>query len=135
MLLTRIKILKQYYIKYILCMETLYGKSLNRIVWYIHKYLHFILKECVIYRKALLFLLNERKLRKYRVIQNDCRGFKNLSRTIHLVLQMQRHVISFYGVTSGVRFMFFLFPQVFRNWRLLHATNSLERTRLSCWCL
>ena len=28
----------------------------------------------------------------YRVIQNDCRGFNNLSCTIHLVLQMQPHV-------------------------------------------
>jgi len=72
---------------------------------------------------------------KYRVIQNDCRGFNNLSYTIHLVLQMQSHVISFYGVTSRIRFMFLLFPQVSRNWRLLHATNSLEQTQLSCWCL
>ena len=60
----------------------------------------------------------------YRVIQNDCRGVNNLSHTIHLVLQMQPHVISFYGVTSRIRFMFLLFPQVSRNWRLLHATNS-----------
>ena len=35
----------------------------------------------------------------------------------HLVLQMQSHVISFYGVTPRIRFMFFLFPQVSRNWR------------------
>jgi hypothetical protein len=47
----------------------------------------------------------------YRVIRNDCRGFNNLSHTIHLVLQMQPHVISFYGVTSRIRFMFLLFPQ------------------------
>ena len=71
----------------------------------------------------------------YRVIQNDCRGFNNLSYTIYLVLQMQPHVISFYGVTSRIRLMFLLFSQVSRNWRSLHATNSLERTRLSCWCL
>jgi len=51
----------------------------------------------------------------YRVIQNDCRGFNNLSYTIHLVLQMQRHVISFYGVTSRIRFMILLFPQVSQN--------------------
>ena len=38
----------------------------------------------------------------YRVIQNDCRGFNNLSYTIHLALQMQHHVISFYGVTSSI---------------------------------
>jgi len=31
----------------------------------------------------------------HRVIQNDCMGFNNL------VIQMQPHVISFYGVTSG----------------------------------
>ena len=35
----------------------------------------------------------------------------------HLVLQMQPHVISFYGVTSRIRFMFLLFPQVSRNCR------------------
>jgi hypothetical protein len=69
----------------------------------------------------------------YRVIQNDCRGFNNLSYTIYLVLQMQAHVISYYGVTSRIRFMIHLFPQLSRNWRLLHVTNSLERTRLSCW--
>jgi len=40
----------------------------------------------------------------YRVIRNDCRGFNNL------VLQMQPHVISFYGVTSRIRFMFLVFP-------------------------
>jgi len=71
----------------------------------------------------------------YRVIQNDCRGFNNMSYTIHLFLQMQPHVISFYGVKSRIRFMFLLFPQVSRNWRLQHATKSLERTRLPCWCL
>jgi len=72
---------------------------------------------------------------KYRVIQNDCQGFDNLSYTIHLVLQMQPHVISFCGVTSSIRFMFLLFPQVCRNWRLLHATDSWVLSRLSCWCL
>ena len=35
--------------------------------------------------------------------------------TCHLVLQMQTHVISFYGVTSKIRFMFLLFPQISRN--------------------
>jgi len=33
-----------------------------------------------------------------------------LSYTIHLFFQMQRHVISFYGVTSRIRFMFLFFP-------------------------
>ena len=42
---------------------------------------------------------------KYRVIQNDYRGFNILSYTIHLVLQMQPHVISLYGVTSRIRFV------------------------------
>ena len=50
---------------------------------------------------------------KYRVIRNDCRGFNNSPG--HLVLQMQPHVISFCGVTSSIRFMFLLFPQVSRN--------------------
>jgi len=35
--------------------------------------------------------------------------------TCHLVLQMQPHVISFYGVTSRIRFMFLVFPQVSRK--------------------
>ena len=47
----------------------------------------------------------------HRVIRNDCRGFNNC----HLVLQMQPHGISFYGVTSRIKFMFLLFPQVSRN--------------------
>ena len=33
-----------------------------------------------------------------------------------LHLEMQPHVISFYGVTSRITFMFLLFPQVSRNW-------------------
>ena len=33
--------------------------------------------------------------------------------TCHLVIQL--HVISFYGVTSRIRFMFLVFPQVSRN--------------------
>jgi len=37
--------------------------------------------------------------------------------TCHLVLQMQSHVISFYGFTSTIRFLFLLFPQLSRNWR------------------
>ena len=36
-------------------------------------------------------------------------------RTGHLVLQMQPHVISFYGITSRIRLKFLLFPQVSRN--------------------
>ena len=48
---------------------------------------------------------------KYRVIRNDFRGFSNC----HLVLQTQPNVISFYGVTSRIRFLFLLFPQVSRN--------------------
>ena len=36
--------------------------------------------------------------------------------TCHLLLQTQPHVISFYGVTSRIRFMFLLFPQV--SWKL-----------------
>ena len=35
-----------------------------------------------------------------------------VSTTCHLVLQMQLHVISFYGVTSRIRFMFLLFPEL-----------------------
>ena len=76
------------------------------------------------------------------IIQGYSKFIVGVLTTCHLVLQMQPHVISFYGVTSRIRFMFFLFPQVSRNWRYesepllkpspLKATNSLERTRLSC---
>ena len=48
---------------------------------------------------------------KYWLIRNNCRGFNNC----HLILQMQSHVISFYGVTSRIGFMFLLFPQISRN--------------------
>jgi len=33
----------------------------------------------------------------------------------YLILQMQPHVISFYGVMSMIRFMFLLFTQVSQN--------------------
>jgi len=51
--------------------------------------------------------------RLYRVIRNDYRDSNNC----HLVLQMQPHMISSYGVTSRIRYLFLLFPQVSRNWR------------------
>ena len=41
--------------------------------------------------------------------------FKMIVGVIHSTLQMQPHVISFYGVTLRIRFMFLLFPQVSRN--------------------
>ena len=73
----------------------------------------------------------------YRVIRKDCRGFSNLSYTIHLRFL----VISFYGVTSRIRSSH-KYPGTEgtnhnRHWNHhhWHATNSLERTRLSCWCL
>ena len=78
----------------------------------------------------------------YRVIKNDCQGFNNSPG--HLVLQMQPHVIPFYGVTSRIGFMFLLFKyprtegtnqNCHWNHHHWHATNSLERTPLSCWCL
>ena len=56
----------------------------------------------------------------YRVIQNDCRCFNNC----HLVLQMQPHVISFYVVTSRIRFMFLHFPLGVRRMLL----RSIRRT-------
>ena len=39
----------------------------------------------------------------------------NINTIIEFVLQMQPHVISFYGVTSRIRFIFLLFPHVSRN--------------------
>ena len=51
--------------------------------------------------------------RTHRVSRSDCRGFNNS----HLILQMQSRVISFYGVTSRIRFTFLLFPQISQTWR------------------
>jgi len=59
--------------------------------------------------------LNTTRYCKYSVIKNDCRGFNRCYSPDHLVLQMRPHVISFYGVTSRIRFMFLLFPPVSRN--------------------
>ena len=52
--------------------------------------------------------------------------------TCHLVLQMQPHVISFYGVTSMIRFMFRLFPQVSQNWRY-ESEPPLKPSPLTCY--
>ena len=52
--------------------------------------------------------------------------------TCHLVLQMQPHVISFYGVTPRIRFMFLLFPQVSRNWRY-ESEPPLKPSPLTCY--
>ena len=52
--------------------------------------------------------------------------------TCHLVLQMQPRVISFYGVTSRIRFMFLLFPQVSRNWRY-ESEPPLKPSPLTCY--
>jgi len=52
--------------------------------------------------------------------------------TCHLVLQMQPHVIYLYGVTSRIRFMFLLFPQISRNWRY-ESEQSLKPSQLACY--
>jgi len=52
--------------------------------------------------------------------------------TCHLVLQMQPHVISFYGVTSRIKFMFLLFPQVSRNWRY-ESEQPLKPSPQACY--
>jgi hypothetical protein len=46
-----------------------------------------------------------------RAIQNDCQGggVINYYSPVHFFLQMQLPVISFYGVTSRISFMFLLF--------------------------
>ena len=51
----------------------------------------------------------------YLTVQLYIGLFKMIVGVIHNTLQMQPHVISFYGVTSMIRFMFLLFPQVSRN--------------------
>jgi len=50
----------------------------------------------------------------------------------HIVLQMQPHVISFHGVTSRIRFMLLLFPQVFQNWRY-ESELPLKPPPLTCY--
>jgi len=77
----------------------------------------------------------------YRVIRNDCRVFNNC----HLVLQMKLHVISFYRITQGSGLCSSSsreYPATegtnqnrHSNHHRWHATNCLEQTRLSCWCL
>ena len=52
--------------------------------------------------------------------------------TCHLVLQMQPHVISFYGVTSRIRFVFLLSPQVSRN-RRYESKQPLKPSPLTCY--
>jgi len=55
--------------------------------------------------------------------------------TCHLFLQMQPHVISFYGVTSRISFMFLLFPQV--SWkmkvRIRTAIETITSDMLQTW--
>jgi len=82
------------------------------------------------FRKSDSFRAEQRHLfmtNKYRVIRNDYRGFNNC----HLVLQMQPYVISFYGVTSRIGFMFLLFPQLSRNWRY-ESEPPLKPSPLTC---
>ena len=57
--------------------------------------------------------------------------FKMIVGVIHNTLQMQPHAISFYGVTSRIRFIFLLFPQVSRNWRY-ESEPSLKPSPLTC---
>ena len=83
---------------------------------------HLMILACDLLLHVFLFV--------YRVIRNDCRGFNNC----HLVLQMQPHVISFYGVTSRIRFMFLLFPQVSRNW-WYESEPPLKPSPLTCYRL
>ena len=50
----------------------------------------------------------------------------------HLVLQMQPHVIYFYGVTSRIRFMFLFFPPSIRELkvRIRTATETITADML-----
>ena len=80
---------------------------------------------------------------KYRVIRNGCRGFNNLSYTSFS--GMQTHVIISMGLRQGsglcssssCKYPGTDGTNQNRHWNhhRWHATNSLERTRLSCWCL
>jgi hypothetical protein len=63
------------------------------------------------------------------VIRKDCRGCNHHR---HLVLQMEPHVISFYGVPSRIRFMFLLFPQVSRNWGY-RSEPPLKPSPMTCY--
>jgi len=52
--------------------------------------------------------------------------------TCHLVLQIKPHVSSFYGVTSRIRFMSLLFPQVSQKWRY-ESEPPLKPSPLTCY--
>ena len=82
----------------------------------------------------------------YRVIQNDCRGFNNPSYTIHLryeyvVAPMDQEILKvfFYDVRCAVVMHFSACSAVYKSEPPLEPSPltrySLERTRLSCWCL
>ena len=57
--------------------------------------------------------------------------FKMTIGVIHNTLQMQPHVPSFYGVTSRIRLMFLLLPQVSRNWRY-ESEPPFKPSTLTC---
>jgi len=58
--------------------------------------------------------------------------FKMIVGVIHITLQIQPHVISLYGVTSRIRFMFLAFPQVSRKWR--HESEPpVKPSPLTCY--
>jgi len=50
---------------------------------------------------------------------------------IHNTLQIQPHLISFYGITSRIRLMFLLFREVSRNWRY-ESEPPLKPLPLTC---
>ena len=62
--------------------------------------------------------------RKYRVIKNDCRGYTQYTPDA-------TPCDFFYGVTSRIKFMFLLFPQVSRNWRY-KSEPPLKPSPLTC---
>ena len=96
----------------------------------------------IVYLCHHLFLLVPCLTTKYRVIRNDCRGFNNLSYTIHSrcnpmwflsmgLRQGSGLCSSFsrkYNGTEGTNQN--------RHWNhhRWHATESLDWTQLSCWC-
>jgi len=63
---------------------------------------------------------------------NNTGLLKMINGVIHSTLQMQPRVISFCGVTSRIRFMFLLFPQVSRNWRY-ESEPPLKPSPLTCY--
>ena len=118
------------------CLNVSYFSTLS------HKRHEFLLKKKVTEHKMFLifsriFYWNiSHSKQKWERYDQNCTGLFEMIvgvlATCRHLLQMQHHVIYFYGVTSRIRFMFLLFPQVSRNWRY-ESEPPLKPSPLKCY--